>query len=57
MSLELGSLRGAVQALDRALQVTARSPVFAGLEPAMQETLRAGVIQSFEAPVTPRGSQ
>lgn len=46
--LELGSLRRAVQALDRALLVTARSPSFAALDPAMQETLRAGVIQCFE---------
>lgn len=46
--LELGSLRRAVQALDRALLVTARSPSFAALDPFVQETLRAGVIQCFE---------
>ncbi len=46
--LDLGSLRKAIDALDRSLIVTARSPDFDTLGQDMRETLRAGVIQSFE---------
>lgn len=46
MSLELDSLRGAVEALGRSLDAAARAMPSA--EDDLRETLRAGVIQHFE---------
>lgn len=48
MSLELGSLRKAVDSLERALQATEFSSEFESFSPIVQETLRAGVVQNFE---------
>lgn len=46
-TLDLGSLKAAVQALAEAVEIT-QSPSFAGLPEAWRNTLIAGVVQSFE---------
>lgn len=48
MALELGSLRRAIDSLDRSLQATEFSSEFETFNPLVQETLRAGVVQNFE---------
>jgi len=48
MPLELASLHKAVASLDRALQATEYSLYFRDYDPPVRETLRSGVIQSFE---------
>ena len=46
-TLDLGSLKAAVQALAESVEIT-HSPSFAGLPEAWRNTLIAGVVQSFE---------
>ena len=48
MQLDLSSLRKAVESLERALRVTDDEAFMSGLNEEQRDTVRAGVIQSFE---------